>query len=103
MMNELLILFGMESIIFIPVILMFVACGVDRKHQVGGAVVVIIIWIVFTLGVFCDTKANEEVWNNGFCECGTHWELEGVSKYRNHETKYYACPKCYTEIEINNY
>ena len=102
MMNELLVTFCMASIIFIPVILMFVVGGVDRKHQVGGSIVVIIIWIIFTLGVTYEAEMNEKVWNNGFCECGTHWELEGVSKYRNHETKYYTCPNCYTEIEINN-
>ena len=101
MMNELLVVFGITSIIFIPLILIFIFCGVDKAHKIGGTVVVVLIWIVFTLGLFCEEKANEESWNQGFCECGTHWELKGVSKGIRHEVKYYACPNCYSEIEIN--
>ena len=101
MMNELLVVFGITGIIFIPLILTFLFCGVDKAHKIGGAIAVALIWIVLALGLFYECEANEEAWNNGFCECGTHWELKGVSKDRGFETKYYACPNCYTEIEIN--
>ena len=52
MMNELLMMFGMTSIFFIPVILMFAVCGADRKHKIGGTVVMIIVWIIYTFGTF---------------------------------------------------
>ena len=102
MMIEFLVIFGITGLMFIPLILMFLVGGVDKAHKIGGAIVMAIIWIVFTLGLFCETKTNETVWNDGFCDCGTHWELKGVSKYRGYEIKYYACPDCYTEIEIHN-
>lgn len=101
-MVELLVIFGIMGLMFIPLILMFLVCGVDKTHKRGGAIVMAIIWVVFAFGLFYEIKTNETVWNDGFCECGTHWELKGVSKYRNHEIKYYACPDCYVEIEIHN-
>ena len=101
MMTELLVVFGVTGIMFIPLILMFIFCGVDKTHKIGGAIAVILIWIVFTLGVFYEEKTNEESWNQGFCECGAHWELKGVGKSLTNEVKYYACPNCYAEIEIN--
>ena len=52
MMNEILMMFGMAGIMFIPVILMFVICGANRKHKIGGAAVMVIIWIVYTFGTF---------------------------------------------------
>ena len=48
MMNEILMMFGMAGIMFIPVILMFVICGANRKHKIGGAAVMVIIWIVYS-------------------------------------------------------
>ena len=101
MINELLIVFGVTGIIFIPLILVLVIGETDRKYQIGGTIVIIIIWIFFVLGFFYEEKANEKSWNKGFCECGTHWELRGVSKSVTSEKKYYACPNCYSEIEIN--
>lgn len=52
MMNEILMMFSMAGIMFIPVILMFVICGANRKHKIGGAAVMVIIWIVYTFGTF---------------------------------------------------
>ena len=102
MMNEFLMVFGLTGFIFVPLIITFLVCGVDKTHKIGGAIVVAIFWIIFTFVVFGEAEANENAWNDGFCECGTHWELKGVSKTRGDRTKYYACPDCYTEIEIHN-
>ena len=102
MMNELLIVFGLTGFIFVPLIITFLVCGVDKAHKIGGAIAVTIFWIAFALIMFCEAEANENAWNDGFCECGTHWELKGVSKTLGDRTKYYACPDCYTEIEIHN-
>lgn len=102
MLNEILIIFAFTGIAFVPIMLIFLTCGADRKHQFGGAFAVLLIWIIFTLGIFFQTEAIEEIWNNGYCECGTHWELKGVSENKCHKTKFYTCPNCYTEIEIHN-
>ena len=52
-------------------------------------------------GAVLQAKHNQEVWNNGYCECGGHWELKGATRVKNGATtKYYACEKCYEEIKI---
>ena len=52
-------------------------------------------------GSILQAKHNQTVWNGGYCECGGHWELKGVTKVKNGSiTKYYACEKCFEEIEI---
>lgn len=102
MMNELLIVFGLTGFIFVPLIITFLVCGVDKAHKIGGAIAVTIFWIAFACLIFCGAEANENAWNDGFCECGAHWELKGVSKSITSSVKYYACPDCYTEIEIHN-
>lgn len=62
---------------------------------------VAIVGLAIGLSVI-QANTNQKLWNDGCCECGTHWELKGVDKARNGSTtKYYACPNCYKEIEIN--
>ena len=85
----------------IPMVVAFVYCGVDVKNKIGGSLIVIIFWIAFAGGMYFQEQGNQERWNNGFCECGQHWELSAVNKIRNGtETKYYTCPDCYKEIQI---
>ena len=99
-MKEFLIVFGAFGLICIPFIIMFLVCGVDLKHKLGGAAVVLIFWLLIAGGLTLDSKNKQEAWNGGYCECGTHWELRGASKSRTgNETKYYQCPNCYAEIK----
>lgn len=51
-MVELLVIFGIMGLMFIPLILMFLVCGVDKTHKRGGAIVMAIIWVVFAFGLF---------------------------------------------------
>lgn len=91
--------FGAFGLLAIPLIIMFITCGVDLKHKLGGAFAVLIFWLIFSLGLWADGMATRDAWNGGYCECGTHWELSGVTKTRNgNTTKYYSCPNCYAEI-----
>lgn len=95
------IIFGVCGVAFIPAILLFITCGVDTKHKLGEAVVCLIFWLIFSFGLWAQNAVNEENWNGGYCECGTHWELKGADKNRHGTvTKYYCCPDCYEEIEI---
>ena len=98
-MLEFWLTFGFFGIICVPFIIMFLVCGVDLKHKLGGAIAVLVFWLIFSAGLAADSSMKKEDWNNGYCECGTHWELRGASKSRTgNETKYYQCPNCYTEI-----
>ena len=91
--------FGFFGIICVPFIIMFLVCGVDLKHKLGGAIAILIFWFLFAGGITLDGMNKADNWNDGHCKCGTHWELRGATKSRTGiETKYYACPNCHTEI-----
>ena len=93
------IVFGFFGIICVPFIIMFLVCGVDWKHKVGGSIAVLLFWLMFAGGITVDEMGKVDDWNGGYCDCGTHWELRGATKSRTGtETKYYACPNCYAEI-----
>lgn len=101
-MTNFLIVFGALGLVFVPCVLMFALGGADAKHRIVGSLVCILFWFAFAGGLYSQEAFNAEKWNDGHCECGQHWELKGASKTKNgSETKYYACPNCYTEIEIN--
>ena len=95
-----IIAFGVLGIIFGMIAVMFLVCGADWKHKIIGALVCIGFWLLMSGGIYFDASLDADVWNDGYCECGAHWELRGVSESRNgNTTKYYACPDCYAEIE----
>lgn len=95
-----IIAFSVLGIIFGMIAVMFLVCGADWKHKVIGALVCVGFWLLMSGGIYLDAKIDANVWNNGYCECGGHWELRGVSEGRAGSiTKYYVCPDCYAEIE----
>ena len=95
-----IIAFGCLGIIFGMIAVMFLVCGADWKHKIIGALVSIGFWLLMSGGIYLDASLDADAWNGGYCECGAHWELRGVSESHNgHTTKYYACPDCYAEIE----
>ena len=99
--NGFWIMFGAFGLVFVPCALLFASCGADRKHKIVGSLICICFWFLFTGGLYLQEVGNAKRWNDGHCECGQHWELKGATKTKNgSETKYYACPECYTEIEI---
>ena len=94
-----LIIFGAFAV---PCLCLAIAFGEDWKGKLFGCGVICVIWLTFAVGCSFAGNANAEKWNGGYCKCGTHWELRGASQYRTSHTKYYVCPDCYAEIEINN-
>lgn len=95
-----IIAFGILGIIFGMIAVMFLVCGADWKHKIIGALVCMSFWLLMSGGIYLDAKINANVWNDGYCKCGEHWELRGASESRNGiVTKYYVCPNCHTEIE----
>ena len=94
------IVFGVLGLVWLMPIIMFLTCGVDAKHKIGGALVCLAFWMVMTVGLYCESTARADAWNGGYCECGAHWELRGTTKSRYGDiTKYYVCPDCYAEIQ----
>ena len=95
------ITFGVFGLIATPLIIMFLTCGVDLKHKLGGSLAVLVFWFAISGGLTLDAAMKEEKWNGGYCECGEHWTLAGAAKTRNgFETKYYRCDNCHNEIKI---
>ena len=88
-MTECLAVFGILGLIFVPAILFFIVCGVDAAHKIGGALVCLAFWLFMTTGLYIESSVNEKTLNGGYCECGTHWELCGVSESRNGNTTKY--------------
>lgn len=100
-MTGLVVIFVVCGIIWAPAILLFAIGGVDKKHKIVGSLICLAFWVFMALGLWGQAVGNAERWNNGYCECGQHWELNAVDKSRNgSETKYYSCPECFTEIKI---
>ena len=101
-MNNFLVTFGFMGLLFLPIIILFLVGGVDLKHKLGGFFVCLAFWVVFAGGISIQSNHNKDLWNNGYCECGTHWELRAANKTKNgSETKYYSCPECHNEIQLN--
>ena len=87
------IIFAVCGLFAIPCVVMFATCGATRKIQINGAIVCVIFWFIVSGAMWAQDTANEENWNGGYC----------VTRTRNgSETKYYACPECFAEIEINH-
>ena len=92
--------FALYAIVFLPMICIILFYPTTWKTRFIGIAIVLILWIFIAFGVLADAKTDIKVWNNGYCECGTHWELRGASKsHYGYETKYYVCPNCHAEIE----
>ena len=83
-------MFGLFGVIFVPCVLLFALGGADAKHRIVGSLVCICFWFLFAGGIYFQEVGNAERWNDGYCECGQHWELKGATKTKNgSETKYY--------------
>ena len=101
-MSDFLICLIGFGVLAAPCIAIAISFGDTWKEKLFGCAVTCVICLILTIGCSFAEDANAEKWNGGFCECGTHWELRGASQYRSSHTKYYVCPDCHAEIEINN-
>ena len=96
------IIFAVCGLFAAPCIILAISFGDTIKGKIKGAAVCLAFWVLISVAMWGQSVSNTEKWNDGFCECGMHWELNGVTKTKmGSETKYYSCPACYKEIEIN--
>jgi hypothetical protein len=94
------IVFGAMGFVWLSIAVMFLVCGADWKHKIFGALVCVSFWLLMSGGIYLDASHDADEWNDGYCECGGHWELAGATRTESGQTiKYYSCPNCYAEIE----
>ena len=95
------IVFALFGILAIPFSILAIEFGEGWRGKLFGCAVILVIWLTLSVGCAFGRDINADKWNDGYCQCGTHWELRGASQYRSSHTKYYVCPDCHAEIEIN--
>ena len=100
-MNIAIILtFALMGIIFGSLAIMMTMGAKTKKGKIASIVFCVVAWLVFSFALYGEGMAKNNVWNDGYCECGTHWELAGATRTKSGQTiKYYSCPNCYAEIE----
>lgn len=96
------VVFALCGFMATPCIAMAIGFGDGIKGKIKATLVCIVGWFIISGAMWGQHTYNEEIWNEGYCECGSHWELEGVTRTKfGGKTKYYVCPNCFIEIEIN--
>lgn len=68
-------------------------------------VIQIILLLVFILGLIigmvkCSKEHDEKEWNNGYCECGGHFEYEQAVGHQYRTSYIYECDSCGKHIEV---
>lgn len=74
------------------------------KDTVFG-IIQIILFMAFIGGVIvgatkCLNEHDEKEWNNGYCECGGHFEYEQAVGHQYRTSYIYKCDSCGRRIEI---
>lgn len=65
----------------------------------------IILGSIFILGVIygavkCSNDQEEKEWNNGYCECGGHYEYQQAVGHQYKTSYIYECDSCGKIIEL---
>ena len=68
-------------------------------------IITIILSIILFGGVIicvakCSNEQEEEEWNNGYCECGGHWQYEQAVGHQVRTSYIYKCDSCGRRIEV---
>lgn len=95
------IVFALFGAIGIPCFVLIIGFWDGWKDFLVRSCVVLAFWFAISGACWAMGEDNDNKWNDGYCQCGTHWELRGASQYRSSHTKYYVCPDCHAEIEID--
>ena len=75
-----LFIFILSGLAIIPLAFLFIANGTTITEKTIGAIVCFSFWLLLAFGINYGVDTNAKAWNDGFCKCGTHWELKGASK-----------------------
>ena len=102
-MTQFLICFGLMGLMAVPIILMFVICGVDTAHKVRGSVMTLVFWLLISGAMIVESKWDADLWNGGICSvCEGEYKFSSATKYRTSHHYYYTCENCDHTIELNS-
>lgn len=87
--------------------LFFGAIFTTEMKGTKRTVLAIIIAICVGSGIsamFClEHKSDENLWNGGYCQCGTEWTFSNAEHTRNSGDLYYwHCENCDTIIKLHS-
>ena len=103
-MNDFLMILAFFSVLFVPLALTSLTCGVTTKDKIGGAIFSVVIWLMLSGALYSEAKYDDEMWNNGICSaCSGDYIFNGATKYRTSHHYYYTCEDCGHTIEINSF
>lgn len=76
-----------------------------KEHM--GIIIEAILCIGFILAVCigvvkCSREQDEKEWNNGYCECGGHFEYEQAVGHQYSTSYIYKCDNCGRRIEVSS-
>ena len=68
-------------------------------------VIQIILYFAIIVGIImgtvkCVKDQDEKAWNDGYCECGGHFEYEQAVGHQYSTSYIYTCDSCGKHIEI---
>lgn len=61
---------------------------------------IICICVIIGAVVKCSKDQDEKEWNNGYCECGGHFEYEQAVGHQYRTSYIYKCDSCGRRIEV---
>ena len=73
----------------------------DIIHFIASTITVIVLIIIVGIIIWFSDKADDKVWNNGYCDCGGKWTYEQAVGHRNSTSYMYVCDKCGKRYEFN--
>ena len=77
------------------------------RNKVINIITTIILALVIGFGLtsllMWERKVDEQMFNNGYCECGSEWDLFDIEYRKNSGSLYfYKCEECKNVIRLNS-
>lgn len=77
------------------------------KVDIFFEIVQIILGFALIIGIVigivkCSNYQESAKWNNGYCECGGHWEYEQAVGHHYSTSYIYRCAECGKRLEVRS-
>lgn len=79
----------------------------NLDHEILSYIVGIALGIIFVFAIVigtakCTVDVDKKNWNDGYCNCGGHWEYLQAVGHQYTTTYIYECDRCGKHIELKN-